>query len=155
MSPRPDLIAPAEALIVGAALPQDIRHDSGLASETTFEPTPEPRIEWTPETDSRRLSTNVIPQQRTARSISPAVGNYFGLQREPEPERDVLNADEDEDIDFWGGESPRHGNGDDEEDGEAMDESDDDEEDLLDDDMEDDDDDDDDDEDGMDIFGHR
>lgn len=95
------------------------------------------------------------PQYRGARSLSPVVGNYFGLDRREQPTTPSTVNNEGEDMDFWGRpfESPLPGehtekSSDDEGEEELEEESSSDEE------MEDNADDDEDD-DPMDLLGHR
>lgn len=49
---------------------------------------------------------NLLPRSPGARSLSPAVGSYFGTGVQPLPRRGTPMED-DEDLDFWGGQSPR------------------------------------------------
>ena len=87
------------------------------------------------------------PQWRGARSLSPAVSNYFGHDRRQEPASPSVHLNDEDELDFWGRRSPRQE--DVTEDGSDDDASGSDEE------MEDVEPEDEDEEDQMDIFGHR
>jgi len=86
------------------------------------------------------------PQSRSARSLSPVVGNYFGHDRRDEPASPSAHLNDEEDLDFWGRRSPRSEN---------FTEDDSEEEVSSDEEMEDVEPEDEDEEDQMDIFGHR
>lgn len=182
---------PTEELIQTAPVPME---------HTPPRPAPQraqtiPAVATSPSVHSPWLMPH-SPGARSARSVSPAVGSYFGTdsQRSTTPTttasgyvgmaagmagaaaaagaelaRRISTAgrappadeDEDEHMDFWGGQSPRSNSGelgrragDDSDSGSGSEEEDDDDDDDIE--MADDDDDDDDEaEDAMDIFGHR
>lgn len=87
------------------------------------------------------------PQGRSARSLSPVVSNYFGHGHREEPASPSARLNDEDDLDFWGRQSPRQEvgmEGESDEDSSCSDE-----------DMEDVEAEDEDEEDQMDIFGHR
>ena len=88
------------------------------------------------------------PASRSARSQSPVVGSYFGTGSTTQGPRRGSPMEDDDDLDFWGAQSPRSQGALEMEDSEESSSSDDSE-------GGDEDDQDDEDEDAMDIFGHR
>lgn len=59
----------------------------------------------------RTSSSWVISPERAARSVSPVVGNYFGIQRRNTNALRHADSDDDEEPWFWGIESPLRGIG--------------------------------------------
>ena len=98
----------------------------------------------TTSSDVNRVSESpwLRPQGRSARSLSPVVSNYFGHSRREEPASPSAHSNDEDDLDFWGRQSPRQ---------EAqMEEESDEDNSCSDEDVEDEDE-----EDQIDIFGHR
>lgn len=139
----PENVSDAEAVDAGGPLPLNV----------TDEAVPIPNSRAT----SRRPSTAISdvnggspspwlrPPGRSARSLSPVVSNYFGHDRREEPSSPLANLNDEEDLDFWGRQSPRQ----------FMPEEVSDDEISSDEDMGDMEPDDEDEDDQMDIFGHR
>jgi len=146
-SPTQNLQPVAEVLDIGLAVSGDVADEAvTIPSSRAASRRPSPAIS---DINTTTESPWQLPLWREARSASPQVANYFGLERRDQPVSPSAATLDDEDLDFWGRQSPRHEESSDEGESEGDESSSDEEM------TEYGEGDDDDEEDQMDIFGHR